>query len=44
MCEARVNLVTVGFLGIEIAKKVFVTFDNVSHVYLMRGFQKYARN
>ena len=35
---------TVGFWSIEIAKKVFVTFDNVFHVYLMRGFQKYARN
>ena len=23
---------------------MFVTFDNVFHVYLMRGFQKYARN
>ena len=31
-------------VGIEIAKKVFVTFDNVFHVYLMRGFQKYGRN
>ena len=35
---------TVGSWSIEIAKKVFVTFDNVFHVYLMRGFQKYARN
>ena len=28
----------------EIAEKLFVTFDKVFHVYLMRGFQKYARN
>ena len=34
---------TVGFQSIEIAKKVFLTFDNVFHVYLMRGFQKYAK-
>ena len=37
-------LESVGFYSIEIAKKVFVTFDNIFHVYLMRGFQKYARN
>ena len=30
---------TMGFQSIEIAKKVFVTFDNVFHVYLMRGFR-----
>ena len=35
---------TVGFQSIEIAKKVFLTFVNVFHVYLMRGFQKYERN
>ena len=35
---------TVGFQSIEIAKKVFVKFDNVFHAYLMRGFQKYGRN
>ena len=33
-----------GFLEHWNSKKVFVTFDNVFHVYLMRGFQKYARN
>ena len=37
-------LPTIGFQSIEITKKVFVTFDNVFHVYLMRGFQKYGRN
>ena len=31
-------------VSIEIPKKVFGRFDNVFHVYLMRGFQKYARN
>ena len=29
---------TVGFQNIEIAKKVFLTFDHIFHVYLMRGF------
>ena len=38
------NINTVGFYSIEIAKKVFLTFDNIFHVYLMRGFQKYGRN
>ena len=33
-----------GFLEHWNSKKMFVTFDNVVHVYLMRGFQKYARN
>ena len=33
---------TVGFQSIEIAKKVFVTFDNVFHAYLMSGLKKYA--
>ena len=34
---------TVGFQSIEIAKKVFPTFDNVFHAYLMRGLKKYAK-
>ena len=29
--------------GVVKYKKVFPPFDNVSHVYLMRGFQKYER-
>ena len=33
-----------GFIEHWIPKKVFVTFDNVFHVYLMREFQKYGRN
>ena len=36
-------LVTVGFQSIEIAKKVFVTFDTVFHIYLMSGLKKYAK-
>ena len=32
------------FRALKQQKKVFVTFDNVFHVYLMRGVQKYARN
>ena len=28
----------------EMPKKVFGGFDNVFHVYLMKGFQKYERN
>ena len=35
---------TVSFQSIEIAKKVFLTFYNFFHFYLMRGFQKYERN
>ena len=35
-------LLTVGFYSIEIAKKVYVTFDNVFHAYLMSGLKKYA--
>ena len=35
---------TMGKKSIKIAKKVFLTFDNIFHVYLMRGFQKYGRN
>ena len=31
-----------GFLERWNAKKVFVIFDNVFHVYLMKGFQKYG--
>ena len=29
---------------LEIPKKVFGGFDNIFHVYLKRGFQKYGRN
>ena len=29
---------------IEILKKVLGGFDNIFHVYLMRGFQKYGKN
>ena len=32
------------FLEHWIAKKVFLTFDDIFHVYLMRGLQKYERN
>ena len=35
---------TVSFWSIEIPKKVFGGFENVFHVYLKRGFQKYGRN
>ena len=35
---------TLSFLSIEIPKKVFGGFDNISNVYLMWGFQKYERN
>ena len=35
--------ITVGFSSIEIAKKVFVTLDNVFHVYLMSGLKKCAK-
>ena len=41
--EKRQNVATkctVRFLSIEIPKKVFGGFDNIFHVYLMRGFQK----
>ena len=31
-------------LSILIPQNVFLAFDNVFHVYLMRGFPKYARN
>ena len=31
---------TVGFQSIEIAKKVFVTFDTVFQIYLMSGLKK----
>ena len=31
-----------GFQSIEIAKKVFVIFDNVFHAYLMSGLKKNA--
>ena len=42
--QQRLDQHTVGFYSIEIAKKVFLTFDNVFHAYFMRGFQKYGRN
>ena len=32
-----------GFWSIEIGKKVLQAFDNVFHVYLMSGLQKYAK-
>ena len=32
-----------GFSSIEIAKKVFVTFDSVFHAYLMSGLKKYEK-
>ena len=35
---------TVCFWSGEIGQKVFSAFDNIFHVYLMRGFQKYERN
>ena len=35
---------TVGFYSIVIAKKVFLIFDHIYHVYLMRGFQNYDKN
>ena len=31
-------------MDLRIPQKVFPAFDDVSHLYLMRGFQKYARN
>ena len=34
---------TVGFQSIEIAKKVFVIFDNVFHAYLMSRLKKNAK-
>ena len=37
------NLGTVGFQSIEIGKKVLQTFDNIFHVYLMNGLQKYPK-
>ena len=38
------SCITVSFCTIEIPKKVFGGFDNVFHVCLMRGFQKYEIN
>ena len=35
---------TVCFYSGEIGQKVFLAFDNIFHVYLMKGFQKYERN
>ena len=35
---------TVCFYSIGMPKKAFEAFDNISHFYLMRGLQKYARN
>ena len=34
---------TVGFWSLEIGKKVLHSFDNVFHVYLMNGLQKYKK-
>ena len=40
----KVNSNTVSFQSTEMPKKVFGGFDNIFHVYLMRGFQKDGRN
>ena len=37
------NTLTVGFQSIEIAKKVFLTFDNIFHAYLMSRLKKNAK-
>ena len=34
---------TVGIQSLEIGKKVLDSFDNVFHVYLMNGLQKYLK-
>ena len=34
---------TVGIWSLEIGKKVLHLFDNVFHVYLMNGLQKYQK-
>ena len=34
---------TVGIKSLEIGKKVLHIFDNVFHVYLMNGLQKYQK-
>ena len=44
LCRPLCSLPTVSFQSIEISKKVFGGIDNIFHVYLMRGFQKYGRN
>ena len=44
LISKKTKPVTVSFQSIEMPKKVFRGFDNIFHVYLMRGFQKYARN
>ena len=38
------KLATVCFQSGVIPQKVFIAFGNVSHVYLIRGLQKYAKN
>ena len=38
-----VSTFTPSFQSIEIGKKVFLTLDNVFHVYLMSGLQKHAK-
>ena len=34
---------TVGIMSLEIGKKVLGAFDNIFHVYLMNGLQKYQK-
>ena len=41
---AKQVLFTLCFYSGEIPQNVFPTFDNTFHVFLMREFQKYARN
>ena len=40
LLQSRNLLNVVGFQSIEVAKKVFVTFDNVFHAYLMSRLEK----
>ena len=42
MIKTGQMVTTVGFQSIEIGNKVFLTYDNVFHVYLIRGLQKFA--
>ena len=42
-CKVFLHVAITEFLEHWIAKKVVVAFDNVFHVYLMRGLQKYAK-
>ena len=41
--EVWFQLDTVGIQSLEIGKKVLDSFDNVFHVYLMNGLQKYQK-